>query len=183
VARPALAERGAACVGAVEVLRRPDQVLELRATKVNKSAYVQMFHYAILRTTAHSTEDVSRVLDALELFLPPAGTYTLDCTNIEGHYGNILLLLQVKMKGSKNMNYFIDLIKTRLSAMDLMRLRSELPERVDEECVLHMRFDKQRAFRGEPALATTQDFISVQLKVRVYPASKQKAIETISGLF
>jgi hypothetical protein len=122
-------------------------------------------------------------MHALELFLPDRGRCVVESVKVEGHYGNEMLLLQVKMKNSKDVKYFVDLIKDRLSLDDLDRLRAELPERVDDDCVLHIRFDKQKAFMGEVALATSQDVISAQLKIRAYPALKQKAIEAVSKLF
>lgn len=141
-----------------------------------------MLHYVLLRTTAHSTEDVSRVMRALELFLPAEGDVSIEWTDVEGHYGNSLVLLQAKLKRSGDIRYFVELIRSRLLQGDLMRLCSELSERVDDECVLHMRFDKQRAFRGEVALATTSDFISAQLKVKAYPATRERAVEAASEL-
>jgi len=79
--------------------------------------------------------------------------YVVDESRVEGHYGNEIVLLEAKVTNKRDVRCFVDLLCDRLTAGDLARLRSELGERVDDECVLHIRFDKQEAFRGRLALA------------------------------
>jgi len=142
-----------------------------------------MFHYVVLHAIVHSTEDVKRVTSALRFLLPMDDSYVVDESQVEGHYGNKIVLLEMKVTNRRDVMRFVDLLHDRLAAGDLARLRSELVERVDDECVLHIRFDKQETFMGRLALARGPDVISARLKIEVYPASRKKAISIISDLF
>ena len=102
---------------------------------------------------------------------------------MEGHYGNEIALLEAKVTNKRDVKRFVDLLCDRLLPGDLSRLRSELVDRVDDECMLHIRFDKQEAFMGRLALAKGQDVISARLKIKAYPASKENALSIVSDLF
>ncbi|HMB45790.1 MAG TPA: RNA-binding domain-containing protein, partial [Candidatus Methanoperedens sp.] len=66
---------------------------------------------------------------------------------------------------------------------ELERLRNEHCERIDNECCLHIRFDKQAAFKGKVNLAKTTDTITAKIKLKVYPANYEKALEAANRLF
>ena len=50
----------------------------------------------------------------------------------------------------------------------------ELDQRVDDNCALFLRLDKQAAFRGEVRLGSG---ITVRAKVEAYPAKQATAVE------
>ena len=62
-------------------------------------------------------------------------------------------------------------------------LKTQITERVDEQCALHIRFDKQAAYEGEVKLATTPDTIAVRIKLKAYPARREIAIKVAEPLF
>ncbi|OYT63528.1 exosome subunit [Methanosarcinales archaeon ex4572_44] len=142
-----------------------------------------MFHYVVLHAIVHSTEDVKRVTSALRFLLPMDDGYVVEESQVEGHYGNEIALLEAKVTNKRDVKRFVDLLCDRLLPGDLSRLRSELVDRVDDECMLHIRFDKQEAFMGRLALAKGQDVISARLKIKAYPASKENALSIVSDLF
>ncbi len=143
-----------------------------------------MFHYVLLHAIVHSTEEIGRVISALRFLLQVDGDdYAVSQSRVKGHYGNEMVLLEAKLTKSKDIRRFLDLISDQLPPSDLSRLRSEMSERVDDECVLHIRFDKQEAFMGRLALAKRGDVISARLKIKAYPASKENALSVISELF
>lgn len=142
-----------------------------------------MFHYVVLHAIVHSTEDVGRVTSALRFLLPIDDCYVVDESRVEGHYGNEMMFLEVKITNKRDVKRFVDLLCDRLLPGDLSRLRSELVDRVDDRCVLHIRFDKQEAFMGRLTLAKGQDVISARLKIKAYPASKENALSIVSNLF
>ncbi len=142
-----------------------------------------MFHYVVLHAIVHSTEDVKRVTSALRFLLPMDDGYVVEESRVEGHYGNEIALLEAKVTNKRDVKRFVDLLCDRLLPGDLSRLRSELVDRVDDECMLHIRFDKQEAFMGRLALAKGQDVISARLKIKAYPASKENALSIVSDLF
>ncbi len=136
-------------------------------------------HHITLRAIAQATESEDRVKSALSLFLFDSEIATI---KIEGHYGNPITILQAQMKG-KNCARFIELLKSKLGEHDLKRLKNESCERVDEDCVLHIRFDKQAAYKGIVQLAKTADTISAEIKIKAYPARREKAIAVVGEFF
>jgi RNA binding exosome subunit len=136
-------------------------------------------HYITFRASVQATESDDRVKTALSLFLFDNKTIE---SQTEGHFGNPITLLQGQIKG-KDCTRFIDMIKSGLSEHELEKLRNERCERIDDDCCLHIRFDKQAAFNGKVQLATTTDIISARIKLKAYPAHREKAIEAAEGLF
>ncbi len=136
-------------------------------------------HNISLRTISAATESEDRVKAALLLFLFDDGIKTI---RTEGHYGNPITILQAQIKG-RNCARFIGLLKSRLAEHDLKRLKNESCERIDEDCVLHIRFDKQAAYKGIMQLATTADTIAAEIKIKAYPAKREKAIAVAEELF
>jgi RNA binding exosome subunit len=136
-------------------------------------------HHIALRAIAQATEDVDRVKAALSLILFDDEIETIDT---EGHNGNPITILQARLKG-RDCNRFIELLKSKLPEHEIERLRNERCERIDEDCTLHIRFDKQAAYKGTIQLATTTDTIAAEIKIRAYPAKREKAIEAAKEIF
>ncbi len=136
-------------------------------------------HHITVRAIAQATEDIDRVKAALSFFIFGA---EIEAVTTEGHYGNPITLLQAQING-KDCDRFIELLKSRFSEAELERLNNELGERIDEECYLHIRFDKQAAYKGVVQLAVTTDTIAAGIKLRAYPARREKAIEIAEEIF
>ncbi len=136
-------------------------------------------HHITLRAIAQATEDMDRVKAALSLFIFGE---EIEAVTTEGHYGNPITLLQAQIKG-KDCDRFIELLKSRLPEAELERLKNELGERIDDECYLHIRFGKQAAYKGMVQLAATADTIAAGIKLKVYPARCEKAIEIAEEIF
>jgi RNA binding exosome subunit len=136
-------------------------------------------HYITFRASVQATESDGRVKTALSLFL---FDNEINETKTEGHFGNPITLLQGQIKG-KECTRSIDLIKSGLLELELIRLRNERCERIDDECCLHIRFDKQAALEGKVRLAKTTDSISAKIKLKAYPAHYEKALEAADMLF
>lgn len=136
-------------------------------------------HNISLRAIVSATESEDRVKAALSLFL---FENEIESTMTEGHYGNPIIILQAQVKG-KDCKQFIEHLKSKLTEPELKKLKYEVSERTDDECCLHLRFDKQAAFKGTVQLATTTDTISARMKLKAYPAKREKAIEIAETLF
>ncbi len=136
-------------------------------------------HHIRLRAIAQATEDIDSVKAALSLFSFDNGIETL---TTEGHYGNPITILQAQLKG-RDCDRFIDIIKSKLSGAELEKLKKELGERIDDDCYLHIRLDKQAAYKGTVQLAATVDTIAAEIKIKAYPAKREKAIEVAEILF
>ncbi len=136
-------------------------------------------HNITLRAKASATESEERVKTALSIFLFDG---EIEIINTEGHFGNPITILLARIKG-KNCNRFIEHLKANLSEQELNRLRNELCERMDDDCSLHIRFDKQAAYIGKVQLATTTATIATDIKIKAYPAKREKAIEVAEKIF
>ncbi len=137
-------------------------------------------HNIIFRAIARATESEDRVKTALSLFIFDNEIETIVT---EGHFGNRITIMNARLKG-KDCDRFIDVVKSGLSEPDLARLRNELNDRVDDECVLHIRFDKQTAYTGAVKLASSEaDTIMVEIKLRAYPARRDNAIAIAEKIF
>ncbi|MFO8113874.1 MAG: RNA-binding protein [Halorubrum sp.] len=127
------------------------------------------FHYVDLRTFSYATEDEKRVEDALRTFLPE--DTELDRVENVGHHGDRIVVLSARIENADGMRHVLD----RLAGLDdVDRVIDELDQRVDDNCALFLRVDKQAAFRGDVRLGPG---ITVRAKVEAYPAKKEAAVE------
>ncbi|MFB6300838.1 MAG: RNA-binding protein [Halobacteriales archaeon] len=126
-------------------------------------------HYIDLRAFCYATEDEERVRRALRTFLPEE--YDIDREKNEGHHGDRIVVLSTRVENADDIRHVLDQVR-RLD--DLETIRSELDERVDENCSLFLQFDKQAAYRGA---VTTGAGIMLRAKVEAYPARKETAVE------
>ncbi|MES3162297.1 MAG: RNA-binding protein [Halorubrum sp.] len=127
------------------------------------------FHYVDLRTFSYATEDEKRVEEALRSLLPE--DTEIDRVENAGHHGDRIVVLSARVDVADGMRHVLD----RLAELDdLDRILAELDQRVDDNCALFMRLDKQAAFRGDVELGPG---ITVRAKVEAYPAKKAAAVE------
>ena len=136
------------------------------------------FHYVDLRAFSYATEEVKRVEQALYALLPE--DVELERNENVGHHGDRIVVLSARVETADEMRHVLD----RLSELDdLDRVLDELDERIDDNCALFLRLDKQAAFRDEVRLGPG---LTVRTKVEAYPAKKEKAVanarETLSRL-
>ncbi len=129
-------------------------------------------HNVSLRAFIQATESEDRVKTALSLFIFDNEIETI---KTEGHFGNPITILQAHVKG-RDCRRFIELLKTKLPEHELDRLKNELGERIDDNCCLHIRFDKQAAYNGIVQLAATTDTIAAEIKLKAFPARRENAI-------
>ncbi len=127
------------------------------------------FHYVDLRAFCYATEDQKRVEGALRSFLPE--DVEIERATSEGHHGDRIVVLSARVERADEMRHVLD----RLSDLDTaQQLADELGERVDDNCSLFLRVDKQAAFGGDVRLG---DGLTLRAKVEAYPATKEKAVE------
>ncbi len=149
-----------------------------------------MIHYISLRASAQATEDPEKVRSAIGLFLPPAedeskpeGSDFISEYDTSGYHGNRIILMEAKLHKNKHIKYVIDLIRQRLGKQEISELVDQIPLRVDNDCNLYIRFDKQQAFQGKLAMTNTSDVVQLRIKLKAYPAKYEKAIEVARTLF
>ena len=147
-----------------------------------------MIHYIHLRTIAQATEDPEKVRSALKLLLPPPGqlakkdSITVHETVTTGYHGNSIIVMEAELKQNKDCQYVIDRIREHLGPAGISQLAAELPQRVDYDCNLYIRFNKQEAYLGKLMTTTKSDSILVRIKIKAYPARADKAIQVALSL-
>lgn len=103
------------------------------------------------------------------------GDVEITANRAEGHFGNPITIFQARLSRNRDMAKFLLRLK---EAGILEGLLCQLEERMDGDCSLHLRLDKQQAFLGGLAIATDKDVIDCRLKVAAYPANMERALET-----
>ncbi|MDW5550635.1 RNA-binding protein [Methanosarcina sp.] len=146
-----------------------------------------MIHHIILRVIAHATEDVSRVRMALDFFLSGAGvregSKLIDELQAEGHHGNPIAILSVQLKRKADCLSFAHFVRENFSEEDVARLREEMPDRLDDDQVFYLRFDKQAAYLQKVKLTDSSDAITAKVKIETYPKNREKAGAIVEELF
>ncbi len=146
-----------------------------------------MIHHIILRVIAHATEDISRVRAALDFFLSGAGireeSKLIEELRAEGHHGNPITILSIQLKRKADCLNFARFVRERFSEEDVARLREEMPEKLDDDQVFHLRFDKQAAYLQQVKLTNSSDAITAKVKIETYPKNREKAGAIVEELF
>jgi RNA binding exosome subunit len=130
------------------------------------------FHYIDLRAFCYATEDEARVEGALRKFLPEE--LAVERVESEGFNGDRIVVLSARVENADDVRHVLD----ELAAIDLDEIRTELEERVDENCSLFLRLDKQAAYGGRVERGAG---LELRAKVEAYPAKKEAAIENAAA--
>ena len=140
-----------------------------------------------MRALAHATEDESRVKMALDFFLSGAGvredSKLIEKIQAEGHHGNPITILSVRLKRKADCLSFARFVRERLFGRGGGRLREEMPERLDDDQVLHLRFDKQAAYLQQVKLTDFSDAVVAKVKIETDPKNREKAGDIVEELF
>ncbi len=136
-----------------------------------------MFLNVNLRTFCHATEDPSKVSQALE-FVLPSGKMTKRKTT--GHHGNPILVYESRTGKKSEANLFWNRIANSVSQESLLE---DLESRVDDNCVLHVRLDKQKAYLGNIEIVKHEDVIAVSSKIESHPKKKMIALNNAMKFF
>jgi len=121
----------------------------------------------------HSTESREKVSQAIANLFP--FDFEIQVSEAKGHFGNPIEYLEVELKKSSEIKTFWENL-LRLLGDEIKNLLETLEERIDAQNVLHIRIDKQKAFLGDFKLSNV-DPIAIKVKLVVYPARKEKALE------
>ncbi|OUJ19069.1 Exosome subunit RNA binding protein with dsRBD fold [Methanonatronarchaeum thermophilum] len=138
-------------------------------------------HYVMLRAFSYTTESNEKVKKALKLFLPPETK--VEFQELEGNFGNKIILFRSKIEKSREIRDLIHKIKTSLTENQIKELERQIEKRTDEDCNLFLRFNKQDAYKEKLSLTNSGNSINIRFKIAAYPAKKQKAINTGKQLF
>lgn len=152
-----------------------------------------MIHHIILRVNAHSTEDKSRVRNALDFFLLNSISKSkirdgntddiVEITNVEGYYKNPISTLSANITRKQDCLAFARFVRENMHPQDVELLRSEMPDRLDDEQLFHFRLDKQAAYLNKVKLTSSSDAITVKVKIATFPKNREQAGKIVEELF
>ncbi len=134
-------------------------------------------HWLRLRATAHATEDLDKVIDAMHALsgLPEeAFAAATEVTDIESHHGSTVHLIEATIKNQRPIREVL----ARL-LVDPEALMPQVEARTDEDGIFYLRFDKQQALQGLVVPTRSEDAVQVRVKPEVHPASRDKAMAAI----
>ncbi len=124
-----------------------------------------------IRAIAHATEELEKVLEALEFI---TGRRDFEITVTKGYHGNEIKILQLEIKRNKEIEEFWKHLITLGIEQEIMPYLDEL---IDENGTMHLRFDKQEAYLGRMALTSEGDTIAMRIKILSYPKKKREIIK------
>ncbi len=138
------------------------------------------FHWIRVKAICYATEDEDLLCDVVSGM---TGVEELDVDVSEGLHNNPLTVIDANL--SKNKEYAT--LFTTLGKDIAMSILDGIEDRVDDDCVFYVRFDKQKAVCGEYEISHGGDVISLTAKIMAHPAKKDVAIGIIKdyllGLF
>ena len=132
--------------------------------------------YVEIRVFSHATEDVEKVQAAVRNILPEAlaAELSFSKSDLTGHHGNPITLLELKLEDRKLLPSLLEKIGTALGALDKEALAEEFKMRLEKRS-LFLRFDKQSAYMGTIKLGSNDP---IRIKIHFKNKTPQE-IETI----
>ena len=125
------------------------------------------------RAFCHATEDEAKVVQALK-FVSGADELTREVT--EGYHSNPIVILEVFIKEKRRSKDFF----SKMDADTLQEIAVTLERRMDDDCNLYIRIDKQEAFLGSLKMTTSDDAIAVRAKIESYPKKLETAMKSVT---
>jgi RNA-binding protein len=132
------------------------------------------FSGAEINLVLHATEDVNKVLQAIEdALLVPINRFT--SSSLDGHYKN-KIVLQRAILSSQEAGSLAKKVISLLNSADRDRLSRLLHEYSDEKGNLYIRLDKQRMCQGRASLSEAD-----AIRIRFKPVKRYKPSGTAQG--
>ncbi len=122
----------------------------------------------------HSTEDREKVGEAISTLFP--FEFEIAVSKAKGHYGNPMEYLEVELtKSSEIKKFWKNLLE--LLGEQVEEILRTLEDRIDDQNILHIRVDKQKAYLGEVELTSGGDPIAIKLRLVTFPSKREKVLE------
>ncbi len=124
--------------------------------------------YVEVRTFAHATEDLEKVLRALYNVIPSEFVNNVELMKEElrGHHGNPIVFLKAKVRKKEAVNAFVKKLSMDMSELDKEALARDVDLHVKGGS-FYIRLNKQAAYKGELKICTADPIhVRVQFKSR-----------------
>ncbi len=131
------------------------------------------FHWVKVKAVCYATEDEDLIHDVMVDLIGSDDEELFDVDISEGLHGNPITVIDANL--SHNKEY--ERLFRNIGESPLKTVLDEIEQRVDDDCVLYLRLDKQKAVQGIYEISHSGDVISVTAKVVAHPAKKEIAVE------
>jgi RNA binding exosome subunit len=131
--------------------------------------------YVDVRFCAHATEDVDKVMEAVQNVLPSEHIEDISFkrSNLEGHYGNPITFFDTRIKDKETVRALVENLSANLSSLDKEELDRTI-NRCVEKGSLFIRLDKQAALQGKIKFATSDP---IRIRIRFRKSKTEDVIE------
>jgi RNA binding exosome subunit len=127
------------------------------------------FHWFRVKIFCYATENEELIHDTMTELI---GTDEIECDIADSEHGNKILIFGCELTKQKDIMPLFRKLGKELCD----RLISELEERIDDDCTLFLRLDKQELVQQKYILAHHGDVLSITGKIVSHPAKKEKAV-------
>jgi RNA binding exosome subunit len=136
---------------------------------------------ARISAIVHATEDVDRVIQALSHVFPEGSLPSkAETRKFHGHYGNEIRMVDWSIRAAPARS-FLEHLWRKLASHDRASILDALDKHLDPSGGLHLRLDKEEAFRGILRMKD-QDPIKIHLSFRTEIRSNLGPNERIKQL-
>ncbi len=89
--------------------------------------------------------------------------------SVEGYQGIPILVITGTLSSKKQTEQAVTHLFQQLSSGDLDYLQKSLDQRIDDDCTLFLRIDKQAAYLKRVEMTVNADVIQLQISIRNWP--------------
>lgn len=131
--------------------------------------------YVDVRFCAHATEDLDKVMAAVQNILPSdhVEDVTFKRSSLEGHYGNPITFFETRIKDKETVRALVENLSAKFSSLDKEELGRTI-NRCVEKGSLYIRLDKQAALQGKIKLVTSDP---IRIRIRFRKTKTEDVIE------
>jgi len=131
--------------------------------------------YVDVRFVAHATEDINKVIEAVNNVLPSnyLNDVSFNRNVVEGHYGNPITFFETRINDKEIVKALVENIASKLSVLDKEELTKEFNRYVDKGS-FYIRLDKQAAFQKIIKLVVTDP---IRIRIRFVKSKIEDVIE------
>ena len=131
------------------------------------------FHWLRIQVFCYATENEDLIHDTMVELLD---NDEFDVEVCDSEHGNRMIILQQELKKQKEFVALFSKFPKKL----IDAVIDDIENRIDNDCVIYLRLNKQKAVQGEYAIAHHGDVISVTGKVVSHPARKEIAVANLT---
>ena len=134
-----------------------------------------VFHWVKVKAVCYATEDEDLIHDVMMELIGTDDDECFDVDISEGLHGNPITVIDANLTHNKE----FERLFRNIGEGPVKNVLEEIEQRVDDDCVMYMRLDKQKAVGGVYELSHSGDVISVTAKIVAHPAKKEVAVKNV----